>query len=177
MCTRPHSVRPPAGARTDRHPVRSGQQADGRNRNENPVSGPSSRRRCWETCLPTDGDVETTPRLNSTALARQRVGRTRIRSFLLDAAITDVDPRRHIARITLGFLRRSAHRDTLRGTVDVDASCPCVHQPTAYRAARCRFASTSEPLGLLVSHQTKSCLPDACVTQPRPPGCEEPAEP
>ena len=28
-----------AGARTDRHPVRSGQQAGGRNRNENPVAG------------------------------------------------------------------------------------------------------------------------------------------
>src|SRR6266480_4394091 len=28
-----------AGAGADRHPVRSGQRADGRNRNENPVAG------------------------------------------------------------------------------------------------------------------------------------------
>jgi hypothetical protein len=32
-----------AGARTDRHPVRSGQRTDGRNRNENPVAGPGPR--------------------------------------------------------------------------------------------------------------------------------------
>ena len=32
-----------AGARADRHPVRSGQRADRRNRNENPVAGRGTR--------------------------------------------------------------------------------------------------------------------------------------
>ena len=36
-----------AGAGADRHPVRSGQRADGRNRNENPVAGVAPRRGGW----------------------------------------------------------------------------------------------------------------------------------
>jgi hypothetical protein len=38
-----HGGRSGAGTRTDRHPVRSGQRADGRNRNENPVAGRGPR--------------------------------------------------------------------------------------------------------------------------------------
>jgi hypothetical protein len=37
------TTRSGAGAKTDRHPVRSGQQVDGRNRNENPVAGRGTR--------------------------------------------------------------------------------------------------------------------------------------
>jgi hypothetical protein len=40
-----------AGARTDRHPVRSGQRADGRNRNENPVARRGTPRRTRRTYL------------------------------------------------------------------------------------------------------------------------------
>ena len=48
-----------AGARANRHPVRSGQQADGRNRNENPVAGRGPASDAPYTTCPTHGTHQT----------------------------------------------------------------------------------------------------------------------
>lgn len=48
-----------AGATANRHPVRSGQQADGRNRNENPVAGRGPAPDAPLTTCPTHGAHQT----------------------------------------------------------------------------------------------------------------------
>jgi hypothetical protein len=48
------------GAKTDRHPVRSDQQVDGRNRNENPVAGRGTRAGRPAQNLPKRNGIEIT---------------------------------------------------------------------------------------------------------------------
>jgi hypothetical protein len=84
------------GAKTDRHPVRSGQRVDGRNRNENPVAGRGTRAGRVAHNLPTSVEAPNDWRL-STMNADLAIG-TRGRST------------GNRARTTLAVTGRAAYR-------------------------------------------------------------------